>query len=85
MSFGYWVAATNPLKHIVWIQIGIARGLLECLVGTAYVVQETVTFQQARTGIILAGVMALGYLILYPRRRCAASIPASGAPVSHRP
>jgi hypothetical protein len=68
MGFGYWVAASNPVKHVIWVQVGIARGILECLLGTGYVVSGTVTFQQARTGIILAGVMALGYLVLYPRR-----------------
>ena len=67
MGFGYVVAATNPLRHRVWIQVGIARGVLECALGWIYLARGTVTFQQAGFGIIVAGLMALAYLALYPR------------------
>lgn len=69
MGIGYVVAATNPLRHVVWVQVGIARGALECVLGLVYLARETVTFQQAGFGIIVAGLMALAYLILYPRTR----------------
>ncbi|MBI2949493.1 MAG: hypothetical protein HYY23_17790 [Verrucomicrobia bacterium] len=36
MAIGYWVAATNPLRHVVWLQVGIARGALECVLGAVY-------------------------------------------------
>src|SRR5436190_16283579 len=68
MSFGYAVAAKNPIRHVIWVQVGIARGMLECLVGIIYLKQDIVTFQQAGLGIILAGLIALAYVVLYPRK-----------------
>lgn len=68
MSIGYAVAASNPLKHRVWVQVGIARGALECVLGLAYLARGIVTFPQAGFGIIVAGLMALAYLALYPRK-----------------
>ena len=67
MGLGYAVAAANPIRHVVWVQVGIARGALECLLGLVYLARGTVTFQQAGFGIVVAGMMALGYLLLYPR------------------
>jgi hypothetical protein len=66
MAMGYAVAASNPLKHRVWAQVGIARGALECLLGLVYLARGFVTFQQAGFGIIVAGLMALAYGFLYP-------------------
>lgn len=67
LGFGYTVAATDPWRHVVWVQMGIARGALECLLGIYYVAQGLVTFQQAGVGIIIAGAIAAGYTVLYPR------------------
>ena len=79
MGFGYLVAATHPLRHRVWIQVGIARGALECALGLICLALGTVTFQQAGFGIVLAGMMALAYIALYPRkpRLVAASEPSN--------
>ena len=65
MAIGYAVAASNPLKHRIWVQVGIARGALECALGLVYLVRGIVTFQQAGFGIIVAGLMALAYVALY--------------------
>ncbi|MBV9866727.1 MAG: hypothetical protein JO316_15340 [Abitibacteriaceae bacterium] len=67
LSIGYFAAAVNPIRHVVWVQVGIARGVLECLLGMVYILRGIVTWQQAGFGIIIAGLMALGYLIFYPR------------------
>ena len=67
LGFGYAVAAAEPLRNIVWIQMGIARVALECLLGLYYVSKGVVTFQQAGIGIIAAGLIAVGYTVLYPR------------------
>ncbi len=79
LGIGYAVAATDPLRHRVWVQVGIARGGLECLLGLFYLFCGIVTFQQAGLGIILAGIMALAYVALYPRkpRLVVGSIPPS--------
>src|SRR5215467_9148882 len=68
LGIGYVVASRNPIKHRIWIQVGIARGGLECLLGIAYLGRGVVTFQQAGFGILLAGAMCLAYLALYPRK-----------------
>jgi hypothetical protein len=61
-------AARNPIKHRVWIQVGIARGALECLLGVVYLARGIVSFQQAAFGIIVAASISMAYLVLYPRK-----------------
>jgi hypothetical protein len=68
LGIGYAIAATNPLRNLAWVQVGIARGALECVLGVVYLLRGTVTFQQAGLGIVLAGLMALAYVVLYPRQ-----------------
>ena len=79
MGLGYVVAASHPTRHIVWVQIGILRGICECLLGAIYLARGVVTFQQVGFGIIVAGLLALGYIILYPRgpRLVSAAKPAT--------
>jgi hypothetical protein len=67
MALGYWKASADPVRHLVWVQVGIARGALEFGVGIIYLLRGIVTFRQAGLGIILAGLFALAYLIFYPR------------------
>jgi hypothetical protein len=72
LGLGYLVAAKDPVKHLVWVQVGIVRGALECLLGLVYLTRGLVTFQQAGLGIILAGLISFGYVAFYPRGRNAA-------------
>jgi hypothetical protein len=67
MGWGYVIAASNPLRHRVWIQVAIGRGILECGLGLLYLGRGIVTFSQAGLGIILAGVISAAYIALYPR------------------
>jgi hypothetical protein len=67
LACGYVAAAQDPHRHVAWVQVGIARGALECLLGVAYLARGTVTFAQAGFGIVLAGLVAAAYVILYPR------------------
>lgn len=67
LALGYWKAAADPVRHLVWVQVGIARGALECGVGIVYLCRGVTTFRQAGVGIILAGLMALAYYLFYPR------------------
>lgn len=67
IGLGYVVAAMRPARHVLWVQIGILRGVSECLLGVIYLARGTVTFQQAGFGIIIAGLMAIAYIGLYPR------------------
>jgi hypothetical protein len=66
MGFGYLVAASHPLRYRVFINIGIIRGTLESALGLFYLARGTVTFQQAGLGILVAVLMALAYVALYP-------------------
>ena len=67
MGLGYAVASTNPIRHVIWVQVGIARGALECLLGSIYLGRGIVTWQQAGAGIGVAALITIAYLILYPR------------------
>jgi hypothetical protein len=67
MGFGYVIAATHPIRHLVWVQVGIARGALECLLGLIYLARGVVTWQQASFGLIAAGTITVAYVVLYPR------------------
>src|SRR6266700_907236 len=68
LAAGYIFAARNPIKHQVWIQVGIARGATESVLGLVYLADGTVSFQQAGLGIMVAALMAIAYLALYPRK-----------------
>jgi hypothetical protein len=80
LGIGYVVAATNPIRHVVWVQVGIARGALECLLGVVYLARGIVTFQQAGFGIIVAALISIAYIVLYPRKPRLVETPASLAP-----
>jgi hypothetical protein len=67
MAIGYWKASADPIRNFVWVQVGIARGALECGVGIIYLVRGVVTFRQAGLGTITAGLFTFAYLVLYPR------------------
>lgn len=67
MALGYWKASADPVRHLVWVQVGIARGALECAMGLVYLARGIISFRQAGVGIILSGLFALAYLIFYPR------------------
>ena len=76
---GTMAAAQDPLRHVVWIQVGIARGAAECLLGLVCLLRGTVTFPQAGFGIIVAGLVAIAYVVLYPR---AEPLPDESAPMA---
>jgi len=66
LAIGYAIAATNPVRHVAWVQVGIARGALECVFGFVCIERGIVTWAQSGVGIIAAGAFALAYIILYP-------------------
>ena len=68
MSLGYLAAARNPIRHIVWVQLGMARGAAELTFGLVCICRGVVTFPQSAFGTVIAGLMALGYAVFYPRK-----------------
>ena len=69
LAVGYFSAARDPLRHVVWVQVGIARGALECMLGLIYLQRGIVNWHQAAFGVIAAAVITIAYITLYPRRR----------------
>jgi hypothetical protein len=84
MAIGYAVAAVDPIRHVVWVQVGIARGALECVLGLVYLRRGVVTWQQAGFGIVVAAIITTAYLVFYPRgpRVIQKTTPSPGLPVS---
>src|SRR6266478_170163 len=78
LAIGYLVAATDPLRHVVWVQVGIARGVLECVFGFVYLMRGLVSFEQAGFGIIVAALITIAYMVLYPRSSERSPTPAIG-------
>ena len=78
MAIGYAVAAADPIRHVVWVQVGIARGTLECVLGVLYLAWGVVGWQQAGFGIIIAALITLAYIVFYPRKP--RSVQSSGSP-----
>ena len=82
MAAGYLAAAQDPFRHAVWVQVGIARGALECLLSVVYLARGIVIWPQAGTGLVVAALMAAGYAVLYPRAMPLAedTVPPAAAP-----
>ena len=84
VAIGYAVATMDPIRHLVWVQIGILRGALECILGAVYLARGAVTWQQAGFGILVAALITVAYVVLYPRkpRAVPSSAPPPGAAAS---
>jgi hypothetical protein len=66
LAAGYFIAALDPVRHVTWVQIGIARGALECVFGLIALARNLVTWNQAGAGIAVAAMIAIAYVVLYP-------------------
>src|SRR5262245_37761305 len=66
MAAGYGVASTDPIRHLVWVQVAIGRGALECILGIIYLAKGIVTWSQASFGIIIAALITIAYIVFYP-------------------
>lgn len=67
LGAGYVVATSDPIRHAIWVWIGIARGLFEVVLSVVCVMRGIVSWQQASFGIVFAAIIAIGYAIFYPR------------------
>jgi hypothetical protein len=76
LGIGHAYAAGDPVRNVAWVVAGIVRGALECAFGFIVLVHHMVTWNQAAFGTIVAGVIALGYIILYPANPSEAAKPA---------
>ena len=71
LGLGYAVAAVDPRRNVLWVQMGIARGMLEVVFGVMCAVRQVVTWQQVGFGILVAGAIAAAYVALYPAKEAA--------------
>lgn len=67
LAAAYALVSRDPIHHRLWIDVGIVRALLEAILGAVLIARGTVNFSQAGFGTILAAVVALAYILLYPR------------------
>ena len=68
LGLGYALAAVDPRRNVLWVQMGIARGVLEIVFGASCVLRQVVMWEQASFGIFAAIFIAAGYAVLYPRK-----------------
>lgn len=68
LGLGYALAAVEPRRSVLWVQMGIARGILEVVFGVMCVVRQVVTLEQASFGIFTAVFIVAAYAVLYPRK-----------------
>ncbi len=68
---GYLLAAVEPRRNVLWVQMAIARGLLEAVFGAMCVYRQLVTWEQASFGIFAAVFIMAAYVALYPRKEAA--------------
>ena len=67
LAAAYAIASRDPIRHRLWIDIGILRALLETIFGGVLMARGVVNFSQAGFGTILAAALAVAYIVLYPR------------------
>ena len=71
LGLGYVLAAVAPRRNVLWVQMAIARGVLEIVFGISCALRKVVTWEQASFGIFTAVFIAAAYLVLYPRKEAA--------------
>jgi hypothetical protein len=68
IGLGYALAAVEPRRNVLWVQMGIVRGVLEVAFGGMCVLRRLVTWEQAAFGIFTAVFIVAAYAALYPRK-----------------
>jgi len=82
LAAAYALVSRDPIRHRMWIDIGIVRALIETVFGAVCLARGTVNFSQAGFGTILAASLAIVYIVLYPRPpRIIEAVPSSPRPV----
>ena len=66
MGLGYLNCAIDPIRNISWIQVGIARGVVEFVFSVVYTALGMAHISQVWLGMVVGAFVALSYLTLYP-------------------
>jgi len=68
LGIGYALAAVDPRRNVLWVQMGIVRAVMEVLFSACCVSRGVVTWEQASFGITVAAFIAASYAVLHPRK-----------------
>jgi len=63
------IAARDPLKHIMWLQMAIFWSILDALAGLFFIIRGNITFSQMGSTVIIDTVFTVIFLALYPWRK----------------
>jgi hypothetical protein len=63
------IAARNPLKHIMWVQLATAWSLLEAIATSYFIIRGNINFSQAGMGLIINVIFFVVFPALYPWRK----------------
>lgn len=72
-GFFFIVAARDPLKHIIWAQLGIAWSLLDAIGTLYFLIRGNVNLSQVGVVPILDIIFVAAFLISYPWRKAPGS------------
>jgi len=70
IATGFWliVAGRDPLRNIYWVKLVITKAILAVVVAVYLIVRGYSDFNQIGSMIIIDGIFAVAFLILYPWR-----------------
>ncbi len=60
------LAARDPLKHILWVQLAMAWALLDLIASLVFIIRSRLTFIQAGNAVIVDIIFLAALLIFYP-------------------
>jgi hypothetical protein len=60
------IAARDPLKHILWLQLAMVWSFLDLLATLYILLRGVVTFSQAGFVVIINVILLVAFLALYP-------------------
>ena len=66
VSVFFIVAARDPIRHILWVKLAIAHGLIDAAATLYVIIRSYADFSQVGVGLIIHVVFAILLLICYP-------------------
>ncbi|HEX8873661.1 MAG TPA: hypothetical protein VF780_03460 [Nitrosospira sp.] len=63
------LAARDPLKHILWVQLAMAWAVLDLVASLVFIIRGNLTFLQAGNAVIVDIIILAAFLIFYPWRK----------------
>jgi uncharacterized membrane protein YozB (DUF420 family) len=67
------LAARDPLKHIMWVQLAIIWSIFDLIADLYFIIRGDITFRMAGSALIGGVIFLVAFLILYPWRKAPVS------------